>query len=337
MSNAENVNGCRKAEISSWEGNILKVAIPMMPPLRWVNSYILPDREGKLTIIDPGPRTEESEKAWEGALQELGMSWDKVKNIVITHHHPDHYGLAGWMQSRCNCPVWISERSDAEARLMWALTGGMNEALPAFFTRHGMPFRLTAEFRTHLKSFLPQVTPLPEVSYIDPTVPFLMGDREWIPLETGGHAPGHLSFYDKVSRQMICGDAVLPLISPNVSLLPDSDPQPLFTFMEGLRKLSGYDVNLAFPGHREPFATFKDRIETLLEHHEDRLRVVDALLAKGPLSGYELCVGLFEGRVASIHQLRFAMSEALAHVVELERRGLAFQLEDDECIRFKLK
>ncbi|XMB28967.1 MBL fold metallo-hydrolase [Paenibacillus sp. BR2-3] len=322
------------ADITSWEGNILQVSIPMMPPLRRVNSYVLPDKTGKLTIIDPGPRTLESEKAWEGVLQELGISWSRVRNIVVTHHHPDHYGLAGWMQTRCGCTVWMSERSHVEARLMWGEGAGMDEALPVFFARHGMPERWTSQIREHLDSFLPQVSPQPEVSFIDVNVPFHMGDREWLPLETGGHAPGHLSFYHKDSGQMLCGDAVLPLISPNVSLLPGSDPQPLLTFMEDLRKLLHYSVSLAFPGHREPFSGFTARIEALLRHHEERLETVEALLSEGPLTGYELCEVLFRGRVDGIHQLRFAMSETLAHAAELVRRGHVKELESGGIIRY---
>lgn len=62
---------------------------------------------------------------------------------------------------------------------------------------------------------------------------------------------------------MICGDAVLPQISPNVSLLPGSDPQPLQTFLQGLRELGSYPVSMAFPGHREPFTGFAHRVSVL--------------------------------------------------------------------------
>jgi len=327
----------RKADITPWAGDILQLSIPMMPPLRRVNSYVLPDTDGNITIIDPGPRSAESEQAWEGALMELGMSWDKVSHIVVTHHHPDHFGLAGWMQSRCGCPVWMSERAYAESLLMWGAAGGMKEDLPGFLARHGLPAGLMKEIRGHLDSFEPQVTPLPEVSYIHAGVPFIMGGREWLTLETGGHAPGHLSFYHKASGQILCGDAVLPQISPNVSLLPGSDSQPLLTFMEGLRGLAEYPVSLAFAGHRKPFSGFNERTRELLRHHEERLDAAEAYLAPGPLSAYEMCGRLFGDRVNGIHQLRFAMSETLAHLAELVRRGRASEVDEDGKIRFRCR
>ncbi|WP_345773406.1 hypothetical protein [Paenibacillus sp. 19GGS1-52] len=57
-----------KADIIPWEGNILQVSVPMDSPLRQVNSYILPDKDGRITIIDPGPHDLETERAWEHVL-----------------------------------------------------------------------------------------------------------------------------------------------------------------------------------------------------------------------------------------------------------------------------
>ncbi|WP_306010701.1 MBL fold metallo-hydrolase [Paenibacillus sp. P46E] len=313
----------QKVGMTSWEGGIIQVSVPMDLPLRQVNSYILPDRNRQFTVIDPGPHTPQAELAWENVLKELGYSWGEIRDIVITHHHPDHYGLAGWLQSRSGGKVWISERAHAEARLTWGEAATLNEALPQFFLSHGMPGEWIQGVREHLERFLPQVTPQPDVTYLNTTEPFLMGNRKWKPIVTGGHAPGHLSFYDGGSGQILCGDAVLPQISPNVSLQPGSDPQPLLTFMEGLRELRSLRVSQAFPGHRKPFAGFTERADSLLRHHEERLDTTAALLEDGPLSGFAVCEALFRSRVSNAHQMRFAMSEALAHLAELVRRERA--------------
>ncbi|MEK5026293.1 MBL fold metallo-hydrolase [Paenibacillus sp. FSL M7-1046] len=317
----------RKPEIKIRDSGIIQISVPMAPPLRQVNSYLLPDRDGNYTVIDPGPHTLEAELAWQEVVQELDFSWDKVRSVVVTHHHPDHYGLAGWMQARSGSKVWISERAHAEARMTWGAEATLNETLPLQFLRHGMPEHLIQGIREHLAGFLPEVTPQPEVTYINAATPFPMGDREWQPLVTGGHAPGHVSFYHGGSGLMLCGDAVLPQISPNVSLQSGSDPQPLLTFMEGLRALRSYPVAMAFPGHREPFAGFAERLDSLLRHHEERLDATAALLGEGPLSGFAVCEAMFRSRVTSAHQLRFAMGETLAHLAELVRRERAAVVE----------
>lgn len=316
-----------KEIIQAWDGGVLQVSVPMGLPLRQVNSYLLPDKDGRVTVIDPGPHTTAAELAWQGVLEALSLTWTQVRDIVVTHHHPDHYGLAGWMQSRSGARVWMSERAHAEAGLAWGDEAILNEELPLFFRRHGMPEEWLMGIREHLDSFLPEVTPQPEVTYIHAAEPFVMGSRKWQPILTGGHAPGHVSFYHGGSGQILCGDAVLPQISPNVGLQPGSDPQPLLTFLEGLRELRSLRVTLAFPGHREPFPGFTARADSLLRHHEERLDTTAALLAGGPQSGFAVCEGLFRSRVATAHQMRFAMSEALAHLAELVRRGRAAETE----------
>ncbi|MEK4482701.1 MBL fold metallo-hydrolase [Paenibacillus sp. FSL R5-0876] len=323
-----------KADITSWDENILQVSVPMDSPLRQVNSYILPDEDGRITIIDPGPRSPETEKCWQAILQELGLSWKDVRDIVVTHHHPDHYGLAGWLQLQTGCKVWMTERAHAEAMLMWGSDTDINEVLPLYFIGHGMSEEWSSGIKTHLESFDAQVEPQPVVTYLNEVEPFGMGGREWQLIVTGGHAPGHVSFYHADSGQMICGDAVLPQISPNVSLLPGSDPQPLQTFLQGLRELGSYPVSMAFPGHREPFTGFAHRVSSLLAHHEERLDTTAALLANGPLSGFAVCEILFRSRVTTVHQMRFAMSETLAHLAELMRRERAVMIEADGAILF---
>lgn len=235
----------------------------------------------------------------------------------------------------------MTERAHVEAKRMWGegqdvdaeadedKKAHINDILPVYFAQHGMTEEWVSGIKAHLESFNVQVEPQPVVSYIDTARTFTMGGREWQPIVTGGHAPGHVSFYHAGSGHLLCGDAVLPQISPNVSLLPGSDPQPLQTFIHGLRELGSYPVSMAFPGHREPFAGFAHRVSSLLAHHEERLDTTEALLAKGPLSGFAVCEILFKRRVTTVHQMRFAMSETLAHLVELVRRERAMVIEDE--------
>lgn len=320
-----------------FEDGLIRVPVPMYPPLRVVNSYLLAGPDGGWTVIDPGPRSREAEETWNRTLDWLGASWSRVRAVVLTHHHPDHYGLAGWMQERSGCRVWMSRRAYAEVLHMWGPESDMESALPDFMRRHGLPESLAAELREHQAGIRMQITPQPTVSCLEDRASWSMGGRIWRPVETGGHAPSHLSFYDAAEQAILCGDAVLPQISPNVALLPGSDPQPLHTFLQGLTALRELPVRIAYPGHREPFTHFAARIDSLLQHHEERLDDAEALLAESPLSGYGVCGGLFRGRISGIHQLRFALGEALAHLAELERRGRIRSLEKNGQVLFYKK
>jgi glyoxylase-like metal-dependent hydrolase (beta-lactamase superfamily II) len=368
-----------------------QVKISMSFPLRWVNSYVLKGQDG-FTIVDPGPRSNVTEGEWGRVFKELGMSFGDISDIVVTHHHPDHYGLAGWMQQHSKARVHMSARSHREAMLMWdgrGPDGGlgasgsyplsdssedlnvdsqsgvkasaedvgktdisgdmdlgtgserdrgmdmdvdmsvgkvtdmvMDQRLPRFFVHHGFPLEQVSALETHMQQAYLQVNPQPEITII-PTgtdARLDMGGRSWLPVETGGHAPGHVSLYEPDSGVILCGDAVLPQISPNISLLPGSDTQPLQSYLDGLKRLGELEVAWAYPGHRNPFGYFRERTAALAAHHEERLDKFQHLIRQEGSTTYELCIAVFSSKLG-IHQLRFAMSETLAHLVELVRRG----------------
>lgn len=110
-----------------------------------------------MTIIDPGPRTSSSEQEWLAAMEQLGFEFSDIASIVLTHHHPDHYGLAGWFQERSGAKVWMSERAHREAMLMWGTDSAMDHELPAFFRQHGMPETKLALLPEHLNGFFPKL------------------------------------------------------------------------------------------------------------------------------------------------------------------------------------
>lgn len=310
------------------EEGIVQVKITMAFPLRWVNSYVVCEDEG-ITIVDPGPHTSAAVDNWEQVLRELNCSVHDITRIFITHHHPDHYGLAGWLQERSGAPVLMSTRSLQEACCMWEEASETEERLVRFFHQHGLPRELSEPLREHLRGAYREVLPRPTVTCVNEGECLRMGGRLWELIMTGGHAPGHLSLYQRDSSIMLCGDAVLPQISPNVSLLPGSDAHPLAAYMDGLRKLGQYEVRQAFPGHRHPFAYFQDRTVQLLAHHEARLEQFKQLLDDQPRTAFELCVTMF-GDKLTVHQLRFALSETLAHLDELLVRGQAIEQVDSQ-------
>jgi glyoxylase-like metal-dependent hydrolase (beta-lactamase superfamily II) len=133
---------------------------------------------------------------------------------------------------------------------------------------------------------------------------------------------------------MICGDHVIPQISPNVSYLPgELDENPLSSFLQSLEAIGRYDVAYAYPGHREPFEKFGLRAQELLQHHESRLELMRGMLADRPQTAYEVCRHTF-GNKLTIHQLRFALSETLAHLIYMREAGAVRQIEQDAIFTF---
>ena len=317
---------------SEWGEDLIQIQIPLPNALKWVNSYLVRGSQG-YTLIDPGQHTADAIEAWRAAMSELNITMQDIEQIVLTHHHPDHYGLAGWFQVQTGAPVYMTEIAHVHAQMMWGKDQAATAAMDRLLAHHGMDASIRAEIKEHFDSFIAYVSPQPEVTYLEQSN-IRLGDREWQVIVTNGHASGHACFYHEASQEMLCGDQILPQISPNISYIPGSDPQPLQSFMGSLKMLQTYDVTIAYPGHRNPFRHYQERIADLLTHHEERLvKFVELLTA--PKTAYECCLAVFNAKL-TVHQLRFAMSETLAHLIELERRGLVRAEENTEgCIVYK--
>jgi glyoxylase-like metal-dependent hydrolase (beta-lactamase superfamily II) len=303
---------------AEWLNNVARIKVPLPFPLQWVNSYAIRGKQG-ITVIDPGLHTQAAIAVWEESFECLGFAARDIERIVLTHYHPDHYGLAGWMQQLSGADVWLSRKGHEQAQRLWGAGQPLTAEIVAQFRRAGMPEELLVQVKQHLDDFVPLVSPQPVVQELKPGGRFRLGDEEYETIEAGGHAIGQICFYRESSGVMVCGDQVLPKISPNISLIPGAEADPLGVFLDSLKQLGSYKVARAYPGHRDPFADFAGRISELLAHHEERLkRMLEPL--RLPLTAYELCRRIFGDRL-SVHQLRFALAETLAHVEHLRLTG----------------
>jgi glyoxylase-like metal-dependent hydrolase (beta-lactamase superfamily II) len=163
----------------------------------------------------------------------------------------------------------------------------------------------------------------------------LIGGHEWQVIMGFGHAPEHASLYCQALDVLISGDMLLPRISTNVSVYDaDPDADPLGLYLSPLdRYLPLPDGTLVLPSHGKPFTGMKPRIDQLKAHHDERLAEAIGACQK-PATAREIVPVLFK-RELDIHQMTFAMGEAIAHLNYLLRRGkLSRQLCDDGVLRF---
>src|SRR5215218_10381923 len=85
----------------------LKLSVPF--PLKFIASYLVEGRDG-WTVVDPGFDYPPARQIWESRAREVELSLDHdVARIIVTHLHPDHIGLASWLQERSGAPVWMLE------------------------------------------------------------------------------------------------------------------------------------------------------------------------------------------------------------------------------------
>ncbi len=301
---------------------IIRVEIPVPIPLKFVNCYLCKSSNGWV-IIDTGMDTVKARQAWLDVFENNRIDYRKgIHKILITHYHPDHIGLAGWLEHLTGADVLISAEGKIAAQNVWSNYRQNSKRVSKFFLTHGMPPNEVDDIETHMNDFMKYISPLPHFTTIDvgEEIEITEGNK-YSALNTPGHCDGHFVFYEKMSGILIGGDQILDKISPNISLWPDFDPNPLQSFIDSLIALKKLRIELVYPGHGPILTSAEPRIDQLLKHHEERLTEIVSYVILGYQNAYAICRKLFENRQLDLHQLRFAIAETLAHLVFLEEQG----------------
>ncbi|MDE2748346.1 MAG: MBL fold metallo-hydrolase [Chloroflexota bacterium] len=310
-----------EAGISQITDDIVQVRLPLPYKLNIVNCYLLRGADG-WTLLDTGLNTAAARAQWGAAMKTLNFKPDDIEKIVLTHMHPDHFGLAGWWQRQAEIPipVYLPEREMPQAQVFyrrantplyhqWMLDCGIDEATVDNVERAlGSTRDLT---RPH---------PVRQETLREGTT-LRLGTRECRAIHAPGHSDGQLIFYHEAERLMLCGDHVLMKITPNIGSWPHSQPDPLGRFLASLSELTALDVRLALPGHRDLISDWRDRIEELIAHHRARLDQTLAAIEDGAGTVYQIAACIFPLDRLTPHEWRFAMAETLAHLNYLLERN----------------
>jgi glyoxylase-like metal-dependent hydrolase (beta-lactamase superfamily II) len=292
-------------------------------PLRYVLAYAF-EVPGGVVLVDPGWNAAEALDALEAGLGSFGAKLEDVLGVLVTHLHPDHYGLAGRVREVSGAWVGLHPADAALIPARYQDVDDLLERIAGWLAQTGAPADDLAELRDasmQLRRF---------VVVTRPDVPLADGDRPEVPgwrlraVHTPGHTPGHLCFVEERTGVVLTGDHVLPTISPNIARHPQAGPDPLADYLSSLERLRRFGSGLALPGHQWRFDRLAERIEELLAHHEQRLDAVEAAVASGAQTIWEVATRTAWSRPwPEIHGFmrRAALGETAAHLVHLEGRG----------------
>lgn len=309
---------------------IYQVQLPLPFPLKIVNCYVLRDGAG-WAIVDTGIHYGPGEAAWQNAFDQIGLQPAVITRIFLTHAHPDHYGMAGWLAQQSAAPVYLSAGEQAFAERAWH-NGAANETVSSsFFQAHGMPQGLAGQVQAAMAENRNMTLPWPEITVLAAGTPIEIGGRLFQTIAAPGHSDEHLVFYCAEERLVLCGDAVLAKITPNVSCWPNGRPNPLADFLGSLALLGSLQVELALPGHGPLIREWNGRLGELRAHHAERLDVIERAAGAGK-SAFDVCCEVFPTSALSPHQLRFAIAETLAHLEYLVGAGRAERVEQPRLI-----
>lgn len=298
------------------DDRIYRIAIPVPFPMKYVYCYLLKNESG-YTLVDTGLNYKNARAAWEEVFVRLQIQSKEIHTIILTHFHPDHSGMAGWMQQKTGATVWMSE-TDIN---MFELAFQKQEQLAnvdGLLAENGVGKELREAIQGNLSMITKNVQPFAEIKPIADKNWNLDG-RLWDIIATPGHSEGHLCFYQKEEQILLAGDMILDKITPNISLWPGGSKTPLQDYLSSLNKLKDYKVAEAWTGHGEVIRDVPKRLQELIDHHKERLERIKNLAINK--SGFAITEELFAERELNAHQWRFAISETLAHLEYLVDSG----------------
>jgi glyoxylase-like metal-dependent hydrolase (beta-lactamase superfamily II) len=253
---------------------------------------------------------------------------------VLTHMHPDHFGLAGYFQHLTGAPVYLSPRERDLAHTVWVENGWQPEQVAEYWRMGGIPQEVRGVIAHHTERLRQMTMPHPhEITLLCPGDIVEMGGRQFRAIHAPGHSDGQLVFWDASDGLMLCGDQVLKSITPNIGLWPSTEADPLGRYLDSLRALAALPVRLALPGHGSPITEWQARIAQLEAHHAQRL---DATLhaVQGGATALDVTRRLFDFEALTEHEVRFAVAEAMAHLDYLTQRG-AIEFSDNGARHYR--
>jgi len=317
------------------------VRMPLPFALDHINLWLIEDCiEGVQgwTLIDCGIDSKITRDLWEQIFSQH-LNNKPLLRIIATHMHPDHLGNAHWICERFKLNLWMSGTEFYAAHhALNGDTGFGGTLVSEFMESHGLRNEeWLSTIRNRSNTYSSMVPKVPERfiqlkhnQFID------IGGHQWQCIEGFGHSPEHIALYSSDLDLLISGDMLLPKISTNVSVWASApESNPVHDFLESLTYFEKLPAQTTVcPSHGIPFLGIGRRVNELRDHHADRLDEVLQACRRAPQCAHDVIKLMFK-RDLDLHQITFAMGEALAHLHWWWHKGEVkrFQCED-QIIRF---
>lgn len=297
---------------------VFSVDIPMPFRPNQVNCFI-GEGENGWVVIDTGLDRNETFAVWQRALDELNLTFKDIQTVFLTHRHPDHIGFAGRMQQLSGAVMYLSAE-DYESVQQTLRPDAAQRRVRFLEIFHVRPdtIRMMEETSAELA-----LSPDPDIIPIEADGEIKIGDLTYSMIPTPGHSDGHIALYNNREKVLFIGDHVLPNMSPTVSLTYVSSGNPLKRYLDSLAELKELEVDLAIPSHGEPFTNWREQIEQIIRHYEDRSDAIHRALLHHR-DAESITRHIFGDRL-NRYNITPALCGVLSHLRYLESLGRAME------------
>jgi len=307
----------------------LRLPIPFEDGL--VNVFLFADGDD-VDLLDCGMNSDESVEAIRAAVTEVGAK--RIRRLVVTHIHPDHYGAAGTLAGEGRADLYLHRLEVPLVNPRYVELEHLVKEVHTYLLVNGVPAEEAEVLSNSQRALSQVVSPAEAAVQLDGAELLDMGRRqlrvEWTP----GHSPGHICLYESQDKLLFAGDHMLPELSPNIGLHPQSTPDPLHEYLDGLGRMAAYDPALILPAHGRPFKDAATRVATLAAHHHRRLDQILEIVAGGERSAWDVALDLWGPR-ENLYEKRLALQEGLAHLQALAVEGRVVKLVTPSAVRWR--
>lgn len=313
---------------------VLWMRMPLPMRLDHVNVYALDDGDS-WTVIDTGFNSKQGRAIW-GKLMAGPLQGKPISRVLVTHHHPDHVGMAGWLQSDHGAELWSTRTAWLFSRM---LTLDVQQVFPeetlAFYRAAGMDRAFYDKRKLERPfNFADVVAPMPlGFQRIKQDDVLTIGGRRWAVHIGHGHAPEHATLWSLDDDLVISGDQIIAGISSNLGVYatePEADP--VGDWLESCERLGSLaeDRHFVLPGHKLPFYGLPKRMMQLVDNHHSALIRLEKYLHE-PKTAAECFSPLFKRSIGE-GEYGLALVESYGHLNHLHQNGkVARDRREDEA------
>jgi glyoxylase-like metal-dependent hydrolase (beta-lactamase superfamily II) len=309
--------------------------------LSHINIYLIQGNNGYL-LVDSGWNTDASFTTLHNYLVKIGVSFEDISQILVTHVHPDHYGMAGRIKKLSGATIAMHhlEKGFIEPRYisMEPLLEQTNRLLVANGVNHKEMVKLR-DATVGLEQYI--VPAFPDITLHDGET-ITTGRFTFRVLWTPGHSSGHICLYEPEQKVLLSGDHILPKITPNIGVHPQSIENPLGRYIKSLQEIRQLDIKLTLPGHDKPFTRLVPRIDEIIRHHGHRNMEILEAIGFRTKTAYQIAQKITWGDnngwqdLPPFHQ-RMAIFETLAHLEMMAADNRIDKLPRDGIIYYGQK